>query len=139
MTATPKLVADVVRALERMRPVADDASIVHAASIRALRAAGFSVDAEVYVALGEGRGGRFDLVVEKNGARVAIELDARRPRRRSVEKLKSFDGGRVIGLRGVAGVQYLDIDAVAVIPVREAYASEKGRKALVGQVLRGTA
>jgi hypothetical protein len=49
---------------------------------------------------GDGRRGRLDLVVyDDAGHATAIELDFQAPRRKSLAKLRSFRGGRVVVLR----------------------------------------
>lgn len=101
----------------------DSAAQIHAAAMVALRKAGFEVHPEFPIAL-DGRDGRIDIAVRKNGKWTGIELDARKPRRNSIKKLLAFSGTRVIGLRGVEGPAPEGIDAVVAIPVRLASAAE---------------
>ncbi len=63
------------------------------------------------------RGGRLDVLAEFRGGLVAIELDARSPRRKSLEKLRQFTAFRVIGLRGVSMRPPAGIDAVVMLDI----------------------
>ena len=104
----------------------DHAPTMHAEIAKSLMAAGFSVEFEYSIPdIGNGRRGRIDLVASSDQGRVGIELDTRRPRAKSILKLRSFDGYRIIGLRGV---QWMDkvvgIDAVIGLRVRQVRASE---------------
>lgn len=88
---------------------------------RALERAGFLVVLEFSTAkLGDNRNGRIDIVASKAGENVAIELDCRTPRLRSIKKLKLFDGYRIIGLRGVRHSIVDGIDGVVCLQVRAA-------------------
>ncbi len=105
----------------------DFAAAVHAAAIQILEKNGFTVIPEFPVyGLKNGRSGRLDLVCTKNGGRAAIEIDARKPRRRSLEKLGLIDAYRIVGLRGVSGSPTAGIHAVINIPVE--IASEAARQ-----------
>ena len=68
----------------------------------ALRKGGFKVTWEVDVARADGRPGRIDLVAEYRNERVAIEIDYRSPREKSLDKLRQFRGYRIVCLRGAA-------------------------------------
>ncbi len=96
------IVKDVSAIMRRLR-CNDHAGTMQAQVASALRHAGYFVVLEYPTAgLGDRRDGRIDIVATAiSGERVAIELDARKPRRRSIEKLRLFPGSRVIGLRGV--------------------------------------
>lgn len=88
---------------------------------RALTRAGFSVRLEYPTAhLGDNRNGRIDIVAHKDGQDVAIELDCRTPRYRSIKKLKLFPGYRIIGLRGIRHPIVDGIDGVVCLQVRAA-------------------
>jgi hypothetical protein len=79
-----------------------------------LEAAGFFVENEFPTKeLGDDRAGRIDIVASYKRGSVAIELDCRRPRTRSLKKLRLFNGYRLIVLRGVAmPVAYDGIDQI---------------------------
>ena len=107
----------------------DTAAAIHHAVANQLSRLGFRVAYEYPTRhLGDTRNGRIDLAAWYEGGRVAIELDARRPRRRSVNKLILFEGFRIIGLRGVAGEAPDGIDALVSIPVRIPSQEEKNDK-----------
>lgn len=56
-----------------------------------LRRAGYAVRREVHVEnVGDGRTGRIDLVASKDGRVYAIEVDRKRPRKRSLRKLHAY-------------------------------------------------
>ncbi len=57
---------------------------------------GYFVKREVFVPLTEFRSGRIDLVATKNGVNIAIELDYRRPRKKSILKVKTYENGMVL-------------------------------------------
>lgn len=117
--STPYFIERVVESLAAMPVQPDHAAAVHGAAITVLRNYGFDVDHEVYVEGSEGRRGRIDLVVSKWGCSAAIEIDARKPRAKSLEKLRAFNGGRIVALRGVeVAVEIEGIDAVVCIKVR---------------------
>ena len=105
----------------------DHAQSMHAEVALSLRIVGFEVRFEHPIAKfgDDGRSGRIDLVVRHGDAVAAIELDARRPRRRSIAKLKAFDGFRIIGLRGVRWQDKVEgIDAVVCLRSRQATFAE---------------
>ena len=80
----------------------DNARSMHAEIAAALKSAGFSVWNEYATGdMGDYRKGRIDIFAEAYGGSVAIELDARKPRARSIAKLRLFDCYKLIGLRGV--------------------------------------
>ena len=96
----PEALAELRRVVRETAPPPDaDAAWLHDELERRLRELGWSVDREVPVAdRGDGRAGAIDLVVTEP-APIAIELDRRSPRRKSIEKLAAFDGARVVVLR----------------------------------------
>lgn len=55
-----------------------------------LEECGWKVRREYAVVTGDGHGGRVDIVAAKNFRRIALELDNRTPRGRSIIKLQSF-------------------------------------------------
>lgn len=117
--STPGAVDRIVRVLRSLPLLPDHAGAVHAAVLEALRDDGFHVEHEVPITLSDGREGRIDLVARRWGGATAIEIDARRPRTKSLDKLREFDGGRIMALRGVAGCGRFDgIDAIVPIRVR---------------------
>lgn len=78
---------DVVERLSRL-PTDLGAAAFHAAAESALASLGFTCQREAKVAdRGDGHEGRLDLVAERRGSRIAVELDDRTPRRKSVAKL----------------------------------------------------
>lgn len=86
---------------------------------RALEQAGFLVFLEFSTAkIGDTKNGRIDIVARKDGQHVAIELDCRTPRMRSIKKLKLFPGYRIIGLRGIRHPIVDGIDGVVCLQVR---------------------
>lgn len=108
----------------------DHAATLHAYVGRALQAEGFKVTYEFKTrSLGDPRDGRIDLLAVRNGGVVAIELDTRRPRKRSLLKLRLADAFRLIVLRGVEGYDVPEgIDAVIAAPVRMASVAERSDK-----------
>lgn len=88
-------------ALDAIATVAPtDASGTQAAAADALRAAGFDVDVEAHVHdRGDGRAGRVDIIAERSGVDVAIELDNETMRAKSLRKLAHCDGFKVGVLR----------------------------------------
>ena len=99
----------------------DNARLMHNAVAEVLRAEGFTVVTEYFVRGAFGySNGRIDIVARRDGGHVAIELDARRPRERSVAKLNKVEAYRIIGLRGVDFPPPPGIDAIACMPVRGA-------------------
>ena len=122
-------------------PLPDSASYVHAHILRLLDDAAFTVKHEHVVRMPNGRrNGRIDILAHQPDLDVfvAIEIDARRPRLKSIQKLCSrHDWARVIMLRGVGGPveEHPDIDAFLPIPVRMATDTERARKASVARAL----
>lgn len=106
----------------------DHASTLHAEAIDLFERNGFVVEAEYSVRklCGYGRR-RIDMVVEnvRSGGRVAIELDCRRPRMKSINKLLKFAGFRIVGLRGIEGHSVFGIDRCVAMRVRVATTAEK--------------
>jgi hypothetical protein len=88
---------------ERLAMLPDDldAAAFHAAAEAALGSLGFTCWREVRLsARGDGQGGRLDIVAERHGVRIALELDDRTPRRKSLVKLGQTDCTfRVVVLR----------------------------------------
>jgi hypothetical protein len=97
----PTIVPDDVRLTIAGLPTDLSARPFHDALQAALSELGFACDREVRVGdRGDGRPGRLDLVAERDGVRIAFELDDRSPREKSVTKLRSVTGAaRVIVLR----------------------------------------
>lgn len=96
MSVERAVIDRAVAALSAMDSLPDCANSVHAAALVALHDAGFYVSAEVVVP-----GGRLDIVAISKGYPVAIEIDARKPRNKSLLKLRAWRYGRVVALRGV--------------------------------------
>jgi hypothetical protein len=105
----------------------DHASSMHAEVAAEFEQFGFDVEFEFPIRdIGNGRRGRIDLVVRKNLVATAVELDCRKPRAKSILKLRNFGGFRLIGLRGVEWVSpVVGIDRIVRMPVREASLAEK--------------
>lgn len=105
-----------------LRPIPDNSRSVHCALMNALVDAGYFVEHEYSVQLPSGRGGRIDLVATDScGVRIAVEIDARRPRQKSIEKLQAEDDWlRVSCLRGVQHRKesYPGLDGIFALPVR---------------------
>lgn len=133
---------DICRVMPAMP---DDASYVHQQMLIAFHEAGYSVFNEYVVRLDDGRSGRIDIVLQASCGRwVAIEIDARRPRKRSIAKLGTRNWIRISCLRGVEGgpSEYPGVDAIIALPVRLATFEEKSKKApiaSIGRALRGSA
>lgn len=99
-------------------PLPDDATACHDAVEAALKADGLRVIREADVRNGDGVVGRFDLLVMFAGGRVAIEIDRRQARAKSVQKLLGFDGGKIQILRGSMPAHPIPgIDATLSLPV----------------------
>ena len=95
---TPDLV-ELLNLLEG-HEVPDDAHEAHADLADVLRCAGWAVRREVAVcARGDGSAGRVDIEATRGEQVIGIEIDRRRPRRKSVLKLRSRSWARVIALR----------------------------------------
>jgi hypothetical protein len=124
--------------LADLPPQPDTAGAVHGAAIEALRAAGFEVRTECGVDdRGDGRSGRVDIVAEHDGGSVAIEIDHRNPRQKSVHKLRRFSGFRLLALRGIALPNLPDgIDGAVSIPVRRETGEEGADKRSVNRAGR---
>ena len=132
-----EITREVVQALTWMETQPDSAAVFHAAVVNHLFVCGFRVRTEICVELPSGKGGRIDLVAYDNRGAVAIELDNRRPRRKSLDKLSVFDGGRVVVLRGVPPIRKPEgIDAIIAIPVRTATRREVSDKTAVTRTTR---
>ena len=95
MSVTPYAVATAVKAICSVRLSKDDATTAHRAVMSALFRAGFDLSSEYPV-----DGGMVDVLATIPGSRIAIEIDGERPRVKSLRKLRAFDGGRIIVLRG---------------------------------------
>lgn len=115
----------VVEVLEKTGYL-DHAPTLHSEVIDRLRREAFEVYPEYpTVGLGDVRKGRVDILAVRDGGHVAIELDCRRPKRRSIFKLLLFDAFRVIGIRGISGFEIPEIDACVCMPVRCATQAQK--------------
>lgn len=57
---------------------------------------GYQVQKEVHCVIDEDRNGRIDLVASKGSLKIAIELDNRTPREKSIRKVKTFPIGIVL-------------------------------------------
>lgn len=100
----------------------DNAPDVHAAAIVHFAKHGYLVEAEVTVKLPGERQGRIDLRLYDTyhrRAAIVVEIDARKPRKKSILKLRQFSAARVILLRGVSAPRTAidGIDLVYSLPV----------------------
>lgn len=112
---------EAVSVIKRIYPAPDDnAKAFHDAIAEALSSAKFNIQREYRIQSREsGRGrGQIDILAEKYGGIVALELDRRVPRAGSMDKLRAIDAFRVVVLRGAAPwPQERDIDAIFSIAV----------------------
>lgn len=132
--SAPWFVERIVKILDGLPLLPDNAPYVHAAVLEAMNGAGLLVLPEYWIKYDDEHTGRIDLVVLDKNQKCAIELDCRRPRSKSLAKLRAFQGGRVLALRGVAGrVEIHDIDAVVPIRVRLESTSEEADKRAVSR------
>lgn len=121
---------NLCRVLARLAPQPDTAAQVHVAAAKALRRSGFDVILEYGL-----DHGRIDIVaVAQDGWRCAIEIDARKPRARSLVKLRAFLGAKVVALRGVGALIPDGIDATVLIPVRMATQAERDDRRTVSRM-----
>lgn len=113
-------IQEEINALLTSRVWADQAACMHAEVAECLRENSYQVFMEYGTKhLGDRRKGRIDIVAVKNEVFVGIELDCRKPRRRSIEKLRLFSGIRIIGVRGIEGQPVPEgIDDVVTMRVR---------------------
>ncbi|MEN3931399.1 hypothetical protein WJT86_10060 [Microvirga sp. W0021] len=117
-----------VTTLERLYGLPDKAGLLQKAVVSELERAGFSVCTEEQVSkLQQRRTGRLDVLAVYRGGTVAIELDARSPRQKSIEKLLQFDAFRIIGLRNISMPPPIGIDAVVALHVGQDYEEEFSR------------
>lgn len=115
-------------------PGPDNASVFHRYLEEQLRRADLRTAREVRSPRGPTRSGRIDIVVSHEDERLAIEVDWLKPRYKSLQKLRLFDGYRVVVLRRSDPWPYplAGIDAVlsipAIDPVEAFYTSLKARE-----------
>ena len=128
MTPNERAGRFAIKALKSMPMQYDCARCFHRACESALTSFGFCVSREVSATReSSDRRGRIDLLAELAGGRVALELDNKRPRAGSLDKLRTFDAFRIIVLRGAGGIWRDDpvwrpppemrIDAIISLPV----------------------
>jgi len=100
MTLSPddRYAGFVARALLEAMTGPDDARAFHKRAVAVLRRSCFSVGVELPTTYGSASG-YIDMVAWFRGGTVAIELDRRRPRAKSIEKLLSVNAFRMIVLR----------------------------------------
>jgi hypothetical protein len=96
----------------------DFAPAFHANIGYCLKKNGFDVSFEFLVRRVNGRRGRIDLVATKADESVAIELDNKMPRIGSLEKLRLFEGSKMVILREGEQMNVEGIDAVVAVRVR---------------------
>lgn len=107
----------------------DQSAGLHHSVMSRLQARGFRVIPEFHRrALGDPGNRRIDIVAILEEGRVAIELDCRRPRRKSLEKLRLYPGSRIVGLRGVLPLIPNGIDACVSMSVRQPTKTEQADK-----------
>lgn len=106
---------EAVSIIGGLRAIPDHAFTAHQSVMAALAEAGFNVVKEVQVET-DGDTGRVDVVATKAGGSVAIEIDSRSVRAKSIRKLRRMDGFRIAALRrAVNGEQIEGIHAVVGI------------------------
>jgi hypothetical protein len=124
----------VVAIFEATPPGPDNASVFHKYLEAQLNRAGLHTTREVRCPRGPTRSGRIDIVVTCENEQLAIEVDWLKPRFKSLQKLRLFEGYRVVVLRRAKTWPYPlhGIDAVVCIPsvdpVEAFYASIEPRK-----------
>lgn len=129
---------NIRQAVSALQCVPDTAQHVHEACLTAFEAAGFEVFPECSIKLPDGAYGRLDIVlVDSYGNHVAIEIDARKPRRGSLAKMRHYqsqhDGYTVAICRGVTPTQIKGLDLVLGVDVRQATSEEIADKSIVGR------
>jgi len=93
--------------------VSDDAALAHHQTVAFLISLGYHVQLEVEIRV-EGRNGRIDLVATKGDEVLAVELDRRSPRKKSLVKLEHYPATRrMVLLRG--GDQHYMVGRVEVL------------------------
>jgi len=106
---------EAVAIIGGLRSIPDHAFTAHQSVMAALAEAGFNVVKEVQVET-DGDTGRVDVVATKAGGSVAIEIDSRSVRTKSIRKLRRMSGFRIAALRrAVNGEQIEGIHAVVGI------------------------
>ncbi len=106
---------EAVAVIGGLRAIPDHAFTAHQSVMAALAEAGFNVVKEVQVET-DGDTGRVDVVATKAGGMVAIEIDSRSVRAKSIRKLRRMDGFRIAALRrAVSGEQIEGIHAIVGI------------------------
>ena len=106
--------------LRHIPPLPDNSHLFHDGIEAALRRRGFVVRREAEVSIREsGRGpGRIDLLAQYHGGFVALELDNRSPRSKSIDKLRAFNAFRIVVMRGAEPwSEERGIDAIISVPV----------------------
>src|SRR5882762_5729030 len=89
-------ISEIIKEVLLSQKWPDNAAALHGMAIKAFFAAGCDVYPEHRLWVPEdNRGGRIDLVIQYGIQLAAIEFDTRKPRRRSVKKLRLFKGYRV--------------------------------------------
>lgn len=126
-------------AIDGLHGVADTSQHVHVACMQAFEDAGFEVFPECSIRLPDGSYGRIDIVLvdPRNGRHVAIEVDARKPRRGSLAKLHAYEAEHesfsICICRGVTPTQFPGLDLVLSVNVRQATPEEISDKTIVGR------
>ncbi len=96
--------------------VSDNARAAHLAVIEFLRMNGYTVTPEYEVAdRGDSKPGHVDIYASDGTTTVAFEIDSRRPRKKSIFKLKQVDALRVIVLRNPSDKYTIPVGVDAVI------------------------
>lgn len=89
---------EAVAIIGGLRAIPDHAFTAHQSVMAALAEAGFNVVKEVQVET-DGDLGRVDVVATKGGGMVAIEIDSRSVRQKSIRKLRRMSAFRIAALR----------------------------------------
>lgn len=121
--------AQAVEAIGGLRGIPDHAFTAHQSVMAALDQAGFVVAKEVHVESPDELG-RLDVVATKDGGQVAIEIDSRSPRKKSLRKLNRMDCFRIVALRRLVPIseRYDGIHAVVGIDTVSGTAWARGSR-----------
>ncbi len=112
-----KSIGSIINGIAALRPGVGGAGDLHDQVEAYMQSKGFAAEREFKVPdRGDGHPGRVDLMCTLGEFRVAMEMDSRTARDKSLTKLKSLDAYRVIILRTApAWVSYAGIDQVVAM------------------------
>lgn len=90
---------------------------LHSEIIQILTENGYKCTKEVKVPnRGDGRGGRIDVVASKVGEKVAIEIDRKTPRKKSLYKLSHYDCDARYVVTREPKIRVIEVDSIANMP-----------------------